>query len=295
VAVADPAPKLSVIIPTLDAASVLPGQLNALAAQAWAEPWELIVVDSSATDDTRRVAEGYRERIPNLRTIVGKEVRGPPGALNLGVEAARASAVAFCDADDEVGTGWLEAMGNALARHELVSGRQDDERLNEPWVRASREAAFSAGLAKLWFPPYLPHAGSGALGVRKRLHRAIGGFDESMSANFDMDYCIRAQLAGAKLVFVPEAVVHYRYRTSLRAIFHQSRVYGENVALIQRRYKPRGERAPGQRTWLVEGWKPVVTTLPRLHRREARGRLAWLLGWQLGRYVGSARYRVLAV
>jgi glycosyltransferase involved in cell wall biosynthesis len=295
VAVADPAPKLSVIIPTLDAASVLPGQLDALAAQSWAEPWELIVVDSSTTDDTRRVAEGYRGRIRNFRTIVTTKARGQPGALNLGVEAARADAVAFCDADDEVGTGWLEAMGNALARHELVSGRQDDERLNEPWVRASREAAFSAGLAKLWFPPYFVHAGSGAMGVRTRLHEAIGGFDESMEANFDMDYCIRAQLAGAELVFVPEAVVHYRYRTSLRGIFHQSRVYGENVALIQRRYKPKGERAPGQRTWLVEGWKPVVTTLPRVHRKEARGRLAWLLGWQFGRYVGSARYRVLAV
>jgi GT2 family glycosyltransferase len=223
------------------------------------------------------------------------ERAGQAYALNVGVQAARAEAVAFCDADDEVGMGWLAALGEALATHELVSCRQEYDRLNDPWVRATRDPVFETGLARLWFPPYLPYAGSNALGVRKRLHDALGGFDERLDVLFDMDYCIRAQLFGAELVFVPEAVVHYRYRADLRAIFRQSRLYADKVALVQRRYKAKGERAPGQRTWVVEGWKSVAKTVPRVHTKEGRGRLAWLLGWQIGRYVGSVRHRVLAV
>ena len=36
-------------------------------------------------------------------------------ALNVGAAAARGEALAFCDADDEVGQGWVAAMGEALA------------------------------------------------------------------------------------------------------------------------------------------------------------------------------------
>lgn len=289
-----PAPKLSVIVPCRNAAGTLSGTLDSLASQEWDERWELLVVDNGSTDETVSIATDYAARLP-LRVVDASERAGQPFALNMGVQAARAHAVAFCDADDEVGAGWLAALGNALAEHELVAGRQDYERLNEPWVRASREPVFETGLAKLWFPPYLPHAGSGGLGVRKNLHESIGGFDESMDVLFDMDYTVRAQLAGAEITFVPEAVIHYRYRHDLRGIFRQSRLYAEHVALLQRRYKPKGKRVPGQRTWLIEGWKPVVQTVPRVHRKDGRGRLAWLLGWQVGRYVGSVKHRVLAV
>jgi len=37
-----------------------------------------------------------------------------------GVEAASREAIAFSDADDEVGEGWLAAMSSALARHDFV-------------------------------------------------------------------------------------------------------------------------------------------------------------------------------
>jgi GT2 family glycosyltransferase len=112
---------------------------------------------------------------------------------------------------------------------------------------------------------------------------------------FDTDFSVRAQLAGFRFVLVRDAVVHYRYRTSLGAIHRQARGYSEQMARLQRRYKADGNRVAGQRTWLVEGWKPVLRTLPRTYSRAGRARLAWLLGWQVGRYVGSVRYRVLAV
>ena len=43
------------------------------------------------------------------------------------------------------------------------------------------------------------------IGVRKDVHERFGGFDESMDALFDVDYCIRLQLGGIELRLVPEA------------------------------------------------------------------------------------------
>jgi GT2 family glycosyltransferase len=254
-----------------------------------------LLVDNGSTDGSVEVAEHYRDRLPALRVVDASARAGQAFALNEGVRAAASEAIAFCDADDEVGEGWVAAVGDALTRHDFVSCRQDPVKLNEPWVAATREAAFADGLPRLWFPPYVTHAGSGAMAIRRAVHEAIGGFDESMPCLFDTDYSVKAQLAGFELVFVPEAVVHYRYRATLRGIFDQARRYAEQMARIQRRYKSPGERVAGQRTWLVEGWRPLLGTLPQLGRRAGRARLAWHVGWQIGRYAGSVRYRVLAV
>jgi glycosyltransferase involved in cell wall biosynthesis len=288
-------PALSVVIPCRNAAATLGVQLDALAHQEWDRPWEVVLVDNGSTDRSVELAEQYRDRLPSLNVVDASRRTGQAFALNEGVRAATSEAIAFCDADDEVGEGWVAAVGNALAQHDFVSCRQDPEKLNEPWVAATREAAFAEGLPRLWFPPYVTHAGSGAMGVRRAVCDAVGGFDESMPCLFDTDFSVRAQLAGFELVFVPEAVVHYRYRATLRGIFDQARRYAEQMARVQRRYKRPGERVAGQRTWLVEGWRPLLGTVPQLGRRAGRAQLAWHVGWQAGRYAGSLRYRVLAV
>jgi glycosyltransferase involved in cell wall biosynthesis len=290
-----PAPALSVVIPCLNGAATLGVQLDALARQTWSEPWEVLLVDNGSTDGSAEVALGYRDRLPSVRVVDASARAGTAFALNEGVRAAAADAVAFCDADDEVADGWVAALGEALRTHDFVSCRHDPVKLNDPWVVETREAAFATGLPTLWFPPYTTHAGSGAMGLRRTVHEAVGGFDESMPCLFDTDFSIKAQLAGFELVYAPEAVVHYRYRSTLGGIFDQARRYAEQMARIQRRYRRPRERVPGQRTWIVEGWRPLLATLPRIGRRAGRAQLAWHLGWQLGRYAGSVRYRVLAV
>jgi len=287
-------PVVSVVLPCRDAEATLAAQLEALARQRLDEPWELLLVDNGSTDGTVAVAEGFAGRLP-LRVVDASTRPGQAFALNAGVRAARAERVLFCDADDEVADGWLAALAGALAGHELVAGRHDVEALNPRHLRASREPAFAGGLPTLAFPPYLPHATSSALGIRRALHEELGGFDETMPVLFDTDLSVRAQLAGHVIHEVPEAVVRYRYRDTLGGTFRQARSYAAAMALLQRRYVPGGAHVPGRRTWLVEGWKPVLRALPRAGSRAGRARLAWLVGWQAGRYAGSVRYRVLAV
>ena len=287
-------PNLTVVVPCLNEEETIGGQLSALAGQEWGRPWEVIVVDNGSDDGSVAVVESFRERVPGLRVVDASEKRSQAHALNVGVREARAEAVAFCDADDEVAAGWVAAMGDALLGHELVGCGADGEKLNEPWVRDVRVLDRDEA-SKLWFPPYLPFAGSGGLGVHRHVHERAGGFDESMPVLFDVDFCVRAQKLGAELFHVPGAVIHYRFRHAWREIFAQARKYALYGACLQKRHKPPATGFPGLAKWALTGWRPVLGSLARIWSRAARAKLAWQLGWLLGRFQGSLRYRVLAV
>ena len=77
-------------------------QLEALANQSWPEAWEIT-------------------QLLHLRLVDSSDRPGASHARNVGARAATAPALAFCDADDEVGPGWVAAMGNALVRHDFVA------------------------------------------------------------------------------------------------------------------------------------------------------------------------------
>jgi glycosyltransferase involved in cell wall biosynthesis len=285
---------ISVVIPCLNAADTIGDQLEALANQTWDQPWEVIVADNGSTDGSLDVVERYRDRMPNLRVVDASDRRGSAHARNVGARSARAASLAFCDADDQVGPGWVAAMGDALAHHAVVVSRHDTTKLNEPWLQEKGVSPLVHGVPKLWYPPYLHHAASAGLGVRHEVHDAIGGFDESVNTLDDTDYCIRLQLAGFTLQFIPDAVTHYRHRTSVLALYRQARAYAEDNAGLQKKYGGH-IKIPGHWKWPLQRWKPIFRCLPTIVRKGGRARMAWLLGWQIGRFRGSIKYRVFAV
>src|SRR3954452_8254427 len=127
-AMSAPPRKLSVGIPCLNAASTLGVQLAALTRQSWPGGWEVIVADNGSTDGSREIVESYRGRLPGLELVDASDRRGQAHARNAGAAAASGDAFLFGDADDEVAPGWLAALGRALAVHEFVACRYDNQK-----------------------------------------------------------------------------------------------------------------------------------------------------------------------
>lgn len=287
--------KLSVIIPCYNGANTLGAQLEALAGQSWDEPWEVIVVDNGSTDDSPRVAEGYRPRLPNLQVVDAPQKKGPSYATNVGARVAVGDAFLFVDADDEVAPGWLSAMGRALETYPFVACRLDGVKLNENWLHQSRNLTQHAGLQPFPFPPYLPHAGAGTMGIRREVFEAEGGFDEDLIANQDAFFCLCVQLQGTPLHFVPDAVVHTRYRSKFAEIYRQGQSYGQYEVLVYKKALALGmPKIPHPWREAAKSWWMLAKNLRWLRTRGMAAWYAFTIGYRVGRVRGSFKQGIAA-
>jgi GT2 family glycosyltransferase len=278
-------PELAVVLAVRDGAAEIAGQLDALAGQGAPFAWELVVVDDGSTDGTPAVVGAYRGRLP-LQVVAGPQ-RGSAAARNVGVAVARASHLLFLDHDDEVAPGYLEAMHAALQQHSLVIARLDCRALNPGWIGEYRppmqEHGPSMGLT--------PFGATAAMGVRRDLFDALGGFDETMTPAEDRDFCYRASRRGHPPTFVPRAVLRYRYRATGAGIFRQAKGGGVASARLYARYRTAGDRP---RLVRVEIRKATLALWGLLRGRSVAERAGHLhrLGAIVGYVEGSIRTRV---
>ncbi len=288
--------KLSVVVPCRNAAATIGVQLDALSRQCGDHDVEIVVVDNRSTDASAQVVAKYCEQIRTLRLVLAHEREGPAYARNCGVRASTGDAILFCDADDEVGAGWLAAMSEALRRRDFVGCRVDLTRLNRLAMFQNWQHPQSLGLQRMPYPPYLPHAGGGTLGVKRWLHDAVGGFDEAFRFIEDTHYCLKIQLAGHPLEFVPDAVVHVRVRDHLAQVFRQGRQWGQySVRLYQTSRQSGTDRLPHALQLGWRAWRSLVRGVPAMLTKPT-ARRAWIfqLGYRTGRLLGTIRYRTMA-
>lgn len=292
--------KLSVIIPCYNAAATLGAQLASIAAQVYDSPWEVLVADNGSSDDSRAIALSYATSIPGgLSVIDASAKRGAGHARNIGAAAATGTFLLFCDADDEMAPGYLQTMSDALDRNDFVTCRYDYERLNTSWLASARQSG-QAGEAEGGAPlggfchPTLPYAGGGGLGIRKSLHDKVGGFDTALRAaagQEDTDYCIRAQLGGSSLEYVPSALMYIRVKTTIASLFVQAKSWAESGAYIQRRYQAPGTEESAVGTTIVSLSKHLVWRLIHLRGRRDLAQLIWQAGWSVGWIEAMLRMR----
>jgi GT2 family glycosyltransferase len=283
------APELSVVIPAHNAAETLGEQLDALLAQGWAPGFEVIVADNLSTDATAELVRTRMRSDERLRLVETSADRGASVARNAGAAAAHAESLAFCDADDVVSNGWIEAMGEALRDHALVAGRVDVQTLNPPGAAASRGLSVAEGPGRFGAVPF---AHSCNVGIRKEALDAVGGWDDSVHIGEDVELCLRLWRAGVELHYEPSAEVHYRYRGTESAHWRQAVTYGEAHVDLLRRFAVRQLAGPNRLhglrnlAWLVRHWADALDQSRRPH-------WLWTAGLLVGHISGSVRWRTV--
>jgi glycosyltransferase involved in cell wall biosynthesis len=277
---------VSVIVPVRDAASTLGAQFAALARQAYAGDWEVIVADNGSTDASVDVAEAWRDRLPDLRIVAASAGRGSAFARNRGASAAAGQFLAFCEADDEVTPGWLTGLVNAGRLYDLVGGHIDVVTLNDDVVRAWRGMPARDELLRKF--KFLPIAVGANLGIWRSVLDAVGGWNETYRYQTDVELSFRVQLSSYRLGYAPDAVVRYRMRATLPSLARQAFRYGIVDAQLFRDFRHAGL----ERDHALKAWYEVAKRSPYLViSAKHRGRWIRLLSSRAGRLAGSARYR----
>jgi glycosyltransferase involved in cell wall biosynthesis len=286
-------PLISVIVPVLDGEEHIAEQLAALAGQTYRGEWELVIVDNGCTDGTLEVVRAWSTALPSVTVADARARRGLNHARNVGTRAARGDFLAFCDADDVVTPGWLEALAASAPHADIVGGRLEWDALNDPMVRAWRPQAPMTDLVV--DHGFLRYAPGGNLGVWAPVARAVGWDERFTFGSSDHDFAWRAQLAGHRLAFAPAAVVQQRFRRTIGATARQSFRYGHSGPRLYRSFRDAGMARPDTRRALVE-WRRLLRALPDLlGPRERRGRWVQRAAFRAGRVAGSLRAGVVCL
>lgn len=283
-----PIVELSIVIPAFNASATITAQLEALVRQEWSHSWEVIVADNGSTDDTAAVITEFASCCPRVRLVDASTRRGPATARNVGVAHARGQLVAFCDADDVVGDSWVRAMGEGLRSFPAVTGPQEQELLNPPWLRNVYGSAVATGAQT--FAGIFPFGASANLGIRRDVFVQFGGFDPELSVGEDLELCLRLWHHGVELEFVPDAMIHYRNRANFRALWQQSVKYGAAASMICKRLTALDRPTPS--SWGgLKNWLWLVRKLPTLRSKSGRARWVVVAGSSTGRLLGSLQQR----
>jgi len=283
-------PQVSVVIPARNAAATLEVQLEALSRQRTSRAFEVLVADNGSTDGTRQVAARFADRVPGLRVVDASARTGANAARNIGTRASRGELVLLCDADDEVDDLWVDALSAALETADAAGGALELTRLNADYVRRWGPSPVDAGIARPL--GFLPRPVGANAAFRREAFDRLGGFDEEyVRGGTETEFFWRLQLAGLTLVPAPEAVVHYRMRSSFRALVRQMYIWGRQHPMLFRDFHDQGLKRDILGS--ARHWARLAILLARVrHGRWHLLNFCRKSAYRVGRLVGSAQYRV---
>lgn len=203
---------VSVIIPTLNAEKHIQNILKSLKEQSI--PSEIIVIDSSSTDNTIKIAESYGAEMIKIK----REDFDHGGTRNLAVNHTRGDILIFLTQDalpyDEH---YIENLIKPLEKPDIAAacGRQIPDVNARPLERFARLFNYPPiplikslndiseyGIKTFFFSNVCS-------AIRKKEFMELGGFPEKVIMNEDMVLSAKLILKGYKIAYVPEAkVIH---------------------------------------------------------------------------------------
>jgi glycosyltransferase involved in cell wall biosynthesis len=267
---------VSVIATVLNEREAIERLLDSLEIQS-RPPDEVVIADGGSTDGTLAVLTAWAAsgRLP-LR-VLRKPGANISAGRNAAIAAARGDVIAATDAGVRIKRDWLAALVAPFEAQEagrfvaVVSG----------WFVADPQNAFETAMGATILPhlqeikaeTFLPSSRSVAF--RKVAWQAVGGYPEWLDYCEDLIFDLRLRDLYGPSLFVPEAAVYFRPRSSLRAFFKQYYHYarGDGKADLWRR-----RHAIRYLTYLAAG--PLLVGLAVLQS-------PW---WGLALLVGAAVY-----
>lgn len=218
---------LTVAIPTYNGRELLEVVLPSLAAQRFGD-FHVVVVDDGSTDGT---AEWLAAQWPDVEVVV-QENQGVTAALNACLRAgARNELVALFNSDVELDPDCLGELVGALREHpeagsaspklldferrDVIDGAGDVLR----WAgHGHRRGHGERDRGQYDQPQAIFGPCAGAAVYRRSAIEVVGDFDADFHAFFeDVDWALRAQLAGLQCRYVPSARVYHMGSATLGA------------------------------------------------------------------------------
>jgi glycosyltransferase involved in cell wall biosynthesis len=231
-------PELSVVIPTHNRREFLRACLDSFEQQsAPADTFEVVVVIDGSADGTAAMLSDFAASFE--LSILTQPQAGASAARNAGAGRASGRVLLFVDDD-------MTAAPSLVAAH--LAAHRTQERIAGVGVIARRipatadrfallraEASRSHYEHLLTRPPRYLDCYGGNCSVSHSMFTEIGGFSVDLPVLNDLEFAFRLREAGARFVFVPEAVVTEERRDDWREIVADRELRGRVAVELHRR------------------------------------------------------------
>jgi cellulose synthase/poly-beta-1,6-N-acetylglucosamine synthase-like glycosyltransferase len=197
-------------------------------------PEEFVIVDGGSTDGTAEAITGYVGEHPtamDVRLLVRPECnrRSTVGAIakgrNVAIASARHDLIAVTDCGCMVERDWLRKIVGPLLgdpRADIAGG----------WYLPDARTSFERCLGNVWLVPpgevdpghFLPSSRS--LAFRRSAWEAVGGYPEHTYYAEDTLFDLLLRQRGYAIVYVPDALVRWRMKSSVGAFAKLVHDYG---------------------------------------------------------------------
>lgn len=219
----DPAPRVSVLVPTRDRANLVRTCLNGLLKQTDYPDFEVIILDNDSIEPATMALFAELRADPRVRVL---RVPGPfnfSAINNVGAQASTGAVLLFLNNDIEVlDAGWLREMvsevmrpdigcvgakllyGNGTIQHAGVILQRGPLAMHVCRMDDATDAGVDGRLAGT--RGYLAVTGA-CLAVRRSVFEQVGGFDgEHLAVAYnDIDLCLKVNDAGYRNICTPFA------------------------------------------------------------------------------------------
>jgi glycosyltransferase involved in cell wall biosynthesis len=220
-------PTVSLVTPSFNQACFLRRTIDSVLGQDYPHI-EYIVIDGGSTDGSLDVLRSYGGRF----AWVSEPDRGQSDAINKGFARCSGAIRAYLNSDDVLRPGAVRTAVEHFRRHpdwDLLYGNADqidaDDRVFGPYPTAPYDRGrlldncFICQPAAFW---------------RSGIAAAVGPFDADLHYAMDLDYWLRIDRAGGRIVHVPEVLAASRVYPETKTLSARQNVYHEILATCQR-------------------------------------------------------------
>lgn len=220
-------PLVSIVTPSFNQARFLRRTVDSVLGQDYPHV-EYIVIDGGSTDGSVEVLRSYGDR---LRWLSERD-RGQSDAINKGFARSSGTIRAYLNSDDVLWPGAIRTVVEHFERHpdwDLVYGNayhiDADDRILDRYPTARYDLGrllqncFICQPAAFW---------------RSRIARRVGPFSANLHYAMDLDYWLRIDRAGGRLMHVPEVLACSRVHPATKTLSARIQVYREILHVCTR-------------------------------------------------------------